>query len=82
MKEYLAKVEPALLFLLELTSTRHRHLLEQIEDPGDLVRLAADRGHEVTRDTLSEAMKILIDRKLEREGIPSWVRARIAPQAL
>lgn len=78
MREYLSRVEPALLFLLQVTSSqKHRHAVESFSDPDALVAYAADRGFSVTRETLSEAMKILVDRKLEKEGIPSWVRLRL-----
>jgi Nif11 domain len=79
MREYLKSVEPALLFLMRATkSERHRKALESFQEPDELIKLAADQGFDVTRDTLTEAMKILVDRKLEKEGIPSWVRARVS----
>lgn len=78
MREYLASVEPALLFLLKVTSSpEHRKTLERFDRPSELVQLAADHGFEVSQDTLSEAMKILVDRKLESAGIPSWVRGNL-----
>jgi hypothetical protein len=78
MREYLSTVDPALLFLIQATSSReHRETLEKLRAPDELVSFAAERGFEVTTDTLSEAMKILVDRKLEKEGIPSWVRGRL-----
>lgn len=80
MRDELATRDSALRFLLELTSSTHRNLLDQVVDQDDLVRLAADRGHDVTPESLSEAMKILIDRKLEHEGIPSWVRSSAGPK--
>ena len=80
MREYLSSVEPALQFLIQVTSSQeHRRTLEKLHDPDELVTYAADRGFEVSRDTLSEAMTILVDRKLEKAGIPSWVRGRLGP---
>jgi hypothetical protein len=79
MRQYLASVEPALLFLLKVTSSeQHRKTLEALNKPSDLVALANDQGFAVTSDTLGEAMKILVDRKLASAGIPSWVRSQLA----
>ena len=79
MREDPTSVESALLFLTEMTSSdRNRQTLDGVIDADDLIKLAADKGFTVTHEGLTEATGILVDRKLETDGVPSWVRARLA----
>jgi len=78
MQKHLADVGIALDFLSKATSDKTRAAgLEATTTHQEVIKLAAEQGQTVTRETLAEAMKILVDRQLAGQGIPSWVRARV-----
>jgi hypothetical protein len=71
-------VSPALTFLENATKTPALSArLEKTSSHQEVIAMAAEQGQKVTRESLAEAMKILVDRSLAREGVPSWVRARV-----
>ena len=74
----LTSVGTTLEFLEGATSSDElRKVLEDSASHQDVIKLASEQGYEVTRESLAEALKILVDRSLEKDGIPSWIRARI-----
>ena len=71
-----ADVETAVKFLEKVTK-ENAHQLEEMQSHQDLIKLASQGGHNVTRETLAAGMKVLVDRSAAQNGIPSWVRARL-----
>lgn len=72
----LAEVDDAVKFLERVTKD-HAHKLEAMKSHEELVKLASENGHKVTRETLAAGMKVLVDRAAAQHGIPSWVRDRL-----
>ena len=50
--------------------------MEAMKGHEEVIHFAGEQGYRITRETLAEAMKIVVDRSLAKNGIPSWVRAR------
>ena len=74
----LVQVKASLEFLERATADDGaRSRLENAAGHEEVIRLAKESGYEISRESLAEAMKIFVDRRLETSGIPSWVRARI-----
>ena len=77
MSKGLEQVGVALEFLEKATQSKEFAVkLEEMRSHHEVVRFAAEQGYSVNRETLAEAMKILVDRSLAAVGIPSWVRSR------
>lgn len=74
----LDNVAAAVAFLEKSTTTRDLTTkLESTSTHQEVIKLAADQGYQVTRESLAQAMKIVVDESLAKSGIPSWVRARV-----
>jgi hypothetical protein len=68
----------ALTFIREhLDEKKAQATLEGLDTYQQVSALAAQRGFKFTHTEFAEAMKIVVDRSLERAGIPSWVRHRV-----
>jgi len=74
----LENVAHAVDFLEKALSSKDTvHKLDATKHHDEVIRLASENGFKIDRESLAEAMKIVVDRSLAKEGIPSWVRARV-----
>lgn len=51
--------------------------LEFMTEHDQLIQLAKEKGFFVTRESLAEAMKQIVDGQLATSGVPTWVRDRM-----
>lgn len=76
-KDNLDQVRAALEFIEASSKGEPQVELESLTTFKDVSALAARKGYRFDHTAFAEAMKIHVDRSLERSGVPSWIRYRI-----
>lgn len=71
-------VSAALEFIEKIAAAEKLHNeVSELINHQEVETFAATLGYEVTKKDLDEAMKTFLDRSLEQDGIPVWVRKRV-----
>jgi hypothetical protein len=76
--EHLQRTSHALDFIDKcMGNEEFRKTFDNFKTFDEVAKFAKEQGFKLDHTSFAEAMKIHVDRTLERSGIPAWIRYRI-----